>query len=120
MSQYVIVINGDEKAQKNATVEQHKQIFAEYMKYSEELAASGAMRGGEALEPSAKGLRITHKEGRRVVTDGPFAEAKEVVGGFYIIDVKTREEAIEWAAKCPGAKYGSVELRPVMSMNLPK
>jgi hypothetical protein len=113
MSQYMIVINSVEKAQAKATVEQNKEVMAAYMKYSEELAASGAMRGGEALEPSSKGARISHKEGRRIVTDGPFAEAKEVVGGFYIIDVKTREEAIEWAAKCPGAKYGTVELREV-------
>ncbi len=112
--QFMIVISGDEKAQANATVEHHKEVMASYMKYSAELAASGAMRGGEALEPSSKGVRITHQAGHRVVTDGPFAEAKEVVGGFYLIDVKTREEAIEWAAKCPAATYGSVELRPVM------
>ena len=113
MSQYMIVISSDEKAQAKATVEQTNEIMGEYMKYSEELAASGAMRGGEALEPSSKGARITHKEGRRVVTDGPFAEAKEVVGGFYLIETKTREEAVEWAAKCPGSKHGTVELREV-------
>lgn len=113
--QFLILINGDEKAQANATVGQQKEVMADYIKYSEDLAASGAMKGGEALEPSSKGSRISFKEGRRVVLDGPFAEAKEVIGGFYLIDVKTREEAIEWAAKCPGAKYGSVELRQVMT-----
>jgi hypothetical protein len=112
--QFLILISGDEKAQAKATVEQHNEIMGAYMKYSAELAASGAMKGGEALQPSAKGSRISHKDGRRVVLDGPFAEAKEVVGGFYLIDVKTREEAVEWAAKCPGAKYGTVELREVM------
>jgi hypothetical protein len=112
--QFLILISGDEKAQANATVEQHNEIMAAYMKYSKDLAASGYMKGGEALLPSSKGTRISHKEGRRVVLDGPFAEAKEVVGGFYLIDTPTREEAIEWAAKCPGAKYGSVELREVM------
>ncbi len=113
--QYLILINGDEKAQASASVGQQKEIMEDYIQYSKDLAASGAMKGGEALEPSSKGgARISHKEGRRVVIDGPFAEAKEVVGGFYLIDVKTREEALEWAAKCPGAKYGSVELRQVM------
>ena len=113
--EFLIVINGDEKAQAGATVGHQKEVMADYMKYSSDLAAAGVMKGGEALEPSAKGSRISFKEGRRVVLDGPFAEAKEVIGGFYLIDVKTREEAIEWAAKCPGAKYGSVELRQVMT-----
>ena len=112
--QFMIVINTDEKAQAKATVEQQKETFAAYMKYSEDLVKAGVMRGGEALEGSASGARISFKEGHRVVTDGPFAEAKEVVGGFYLIDVPTREEAIEWAAKCPGAKLGGVELRTVM------
>jgi hypothetical protein len=114
MAQYLILINSDEKAQAKATVEQQKEIFGAYMQYTEELTKAGVKLGGEALEPSNNGARISYKEGRRVVTDGPFAEAKEVIGGFYLIDVKTREEAIEWAAKCPGAKYGGVELRSVM------
>jgi hypothetical protein len=114
--QFLILISSDEKAKAKATVEQQKEVMTAYMKYSEDLGAAGAMKGGEALEPSSKlSARITFKEGRRVVIDGPFAEAKEVVGGFYIIDVKTREEAVEWAAKCPGAKYGTVELREVMT-----
>jgi hypothetical protein len=112
--QFAILITGDEKAQANATVGQQKEIMAEYMKYSSDLVAAGVMKGGEALTPSNTGKRISHKEGRRVVLDGPFAEAKEVIGGFYLIDVKTQAEAVEWAAKCPGAKYGTVELREVM------
>ena len=114
MAQYLILINSDEKAQAKATVEQQKEIFGAYMKYTEDLNKAGVMRGGEALENSSSGARISFKEGHRVVTDGPFAEAKEVIGGYYLIDVKTREEAIEWAAKCPGAKYGGVEVRSVM------
>ena len=113
MAQYLILINSDEKAQANATPDQQKEIMGAYMQYTAELQKSGVMLGGEALEPSAKGARIAYKDNRRVVTDGPFAEAKEVVGGYYLIDVKTREEAIEWAAKCPGAKHGGVEVRAV-------
>lgn len=114
MSQYLILINSDEKAQAKATVEQQKEVMGAYMKYSADLQKAGVMLGGEALEGSATGARIAYKEGRRVVTDGPFAEAKEVIGGYYLIDVKTREEAIEWAAQCPGAKHGGVEVRSVM------
>lgn len=115
MSQYMIVISSDERAAAKATVEQQKEIMAAYMKYSSDLKTAGVMVSGEGLEPTNSGARISWKEGHKVVTDGPFTEAKEVVGGFYVIDVKSREEAIEWASKCPGAKFGSVELRTVMT-----
>ena len=113
--QFMIVISSDEKAAAKATVEQQKEMHQAYMAYTDDLKKAGVMLHGDGLLPSSKGARISHKEGRRVVIDGPFTEAKEVVGGYYIIDVKSRDEAIEWAAKCPGAKSGSgVELREVM------
>jgi hypothetical protein len=114
--QFMIVISMDEKAMAKATVEQQKAISAEYMKYTEELQKAGVMRGGDALESSASGARISFEDGRRVVRDGPFSEAKEVIGGYYLVDVKSREEAIEWAAKCPGAKHAGVEVRSVRNM----
>jgi hypothetical protein len=114
--QYMIVILNDEKAAAKATVEQQKEVRSAYMKYTQELKAAGVLLAGEGLEPTSTGARITYKEGRRVVTDGPFSEAKEVVGGFYTIDVKNREEAVEWAGKCPGARFGTIELRSVMVM----
>lgn len=112
--QFMIVINTDEKAQAKATVEQQKEMTAAYFKYTNELKEAGILRGGEGLSSTADGARITFKEGRRVVTDGPFSEAKEVVGGFYVIETATRDEAIEWASKCPGAKTATVEVRSVM------
>ena len=113
--QFMIVIGTDEKAAAKRTVEQGKEEMAAWMKYSADLKNAGVMLTGEALEPSSKGARIASREGRTVVTDGPFTEAKEVVGGFYVIDVKSREEAIEWATKCPAVKYGTgVDLRQVM------
>ena len=115
MSQFLILITGDERAMAKATVEQQKEVMASYMKYSADLKSAGVMLGGEGLEPSASGARISWKEGHKVVTDGPFTEAKEVIAGFYMIDVKSRDEALEWAAKCPGAKLGAVEVRTVMT-----
>jgi hypothetical protein len=112
--QYLIVISSDEKAEAKATVEQQKEVQAAYMKYTDELKTGGVLRGGEGLEPTSKGARVIFKEGRRIVTDGPFAEAKEVVGGYYLIEVKSKEDAIEWASKCPGAHHGGVEVREVM------
>jgi hypothetical protein len=113
--QFMIVINTDEKAQAKATVEEQKATHEAYNAYTAELKSAGILRGGEGLNSSADGARISFKEGRRVVTDGPFSEAKEVVGGFYLIDVKSRDEAIEWAAQCPGARRASVEVRSVMT-----
>jgi hypothetical protein len=115
MSQYLILINTDEKAATKATVEQQKEMMGAYFKYTEELKKAGVFLAGEGLESSAKGARVTHREGRRIVTDGPFAEAKEVIGGFYLIEAKTRDEAIDWGAKCPAAQSGTgVEVRSVM------
>ena len=114
--QYMIVINRDEKALATTSDEDKKKIFGEYMKYTQDLKEAGVMLGGEALEPSNNAVRVSYKEGRRVLTDGPFTEAKELVGGFYLIDVKTKEEAVEWASRCPGARLTSVALWPVMMM----
>jgi hypothetical protein len=66
------------------------------------------------LAPSAAGIRIRIKSGRITVTDGPFAETKEVLGGYYLIDVETLDEALEWAAKIPSARYGHIEVRPIV------
>lgn len=113
--EFMIVISSDEKAEGKATVEQQKEMHAAYMTYTQDLQKAGVMLHGNALLPTSKGARIAYKEGRRVVLDGPFTEAKEVVGGYYVIDVESREEAIEWAGKCPGARQGGgVELREVM------
>ncbi len=112
--EFMIVINTDEKAAAKATVEQQKEMHAAYMAYTQELQKAGVMLHGNGLLPTSKGARISYKEGRRVVIDGPFAEAKEVVGGYYVIKVGSREEAVEWAAKCPGARHSGVELREVM------
>ena len=115
--QFLIVIyGGSEKEMATLHADKGAEMNAAYMKYTKEIAASGVMKGGEALLGSAHGAKITVREGRRNIIDGPFSEAKEVIGGFYLIDVKSREEAVEWAVKCPGALYGTIELREVMNI----
>ena len=69
---------------------------------------------GDGLYPTATATTVRVRDGERTVTDGPFAETKEQLGGFYVLDVKDLDEAIEWAAKIPGAQFGSIEIRPVM------
>ena len=83
------------------------------MAYNHSLEAAGVLRAGEGLHPPSMGARISFKGGQPTVMDGPFAEAKEVLGGFWIIDVASRAEAIEWAKKCPGADNEMIEVRQI-------
>ena len=92
-----------------------EQLLSEMGKFNEEMAAAGVMLSGDGLRASSKGARVSFGgEGERTVTDGPFAETKEQLGGFYVRDCKDLDEAIEWAAKIPGSQHGSVEVRPIM------
>jgi hypothetical protein len=78
-----------------------EQLFTSYMKFNEELHRAGVLVASEGLNPGGQGARIEVSHGKRAVVDGPFAESKELVGGFYILDVASREEAIQWALRCP-------------------
>jgi hypothetical protein len=112
---YLILINTDETQPVSEAGQ--KEMMEVYGKYTQELQKAGVMLAGDALFPSAKGgARIKVAGGKRTVTDGPFSEAKEVIGGYYLIQVKSREEAVEWAARCPGASHSGVEVREVVDM----
>jgi hypothetical protein len=96
---------------------------AAMMKYNEELAKAGVMIGGEGLHPPSMGARVSFPGGKAKVTDGPFAEAKEVIGGYWMIQAKSLAEAIEWAKRCPGSENETIEIRQVQEVedfqNLP-
>lgn len=85
----------------------------EWFEYSEQLARSGKLVGGEALEGTDTAATVRIRDGETLVTDGPFAETKEVLGGFYLIEADGFEEAKEWAARIPSTPYGSTEVRPI-------
>jgi hypothetical protein len=89
-------------------------LFEEYGTFTDAARASGKMLAGEPLQPISDATTVRVRDGKRSVTDGPFAETKEFLGGFYIFDCDTLDEAIDWAAKIPGAKYGSIEVRPIL------
>jgi len=89
---------------------------AAMMKYNEELQKAGVLLSLEGLHPPAMGARVSFPGGKAKVTDGPFAEAREVLGGFWMIDVASREEAIRWASRCPAAENETIEIRQVMEM----
>jgi hypothetical protein len=113
---YMILISGDEKSEPQASSADRDQVFAAYMKYTQDLQKAGVYLAGDALMPTATGARVAVRDGKRTIVDGPFAEAKEVIGGYYLIQVKSKEEAVEWASRCPGAHHGTVEVRHVLDL----
>lgn len=89
------------------------EIVTAMRKYTDAMRKAGVLLLAEGLHPSSKATRITIENGKRVLTDGPFSEAKEMIAGFWLIQVKSREEALEWASRCPLSECGTVEIRPV-------
>jgi hypothetical protein len=90
---------------------------AAMMKYNESLQKAGVLLALDGLHPPSTGARVTFPGGKPKVTDGPFSEVKEVVGGYWMIQVKSREEAIEWASRCPGSENETIEIRQVQEMS---
>jgi hypothetical protein len=112
--QYLLTIYVDESRYADATPEDGAEMLAAYGAFGAEAERAGVLRGGEGLEPSSTAITVRVRDGDRLVTDGPFAETKEQLGGYYLVDCKDADEAIAWAAKIPGAQHGSVEVRPIM------
>ncbi|MCX5233431.1 YciI family protein [Streptomyces sp. NBC_00233] len=108
---YVVLIYRDES--KDGEVD-WGQLGRDYDAYYAAVVQAGVMRGGQKLQPSATATTVAVHEGERLVTDGPFAEAREQLGGFFVLECADLDEALEWAARCPGASHGTVEVRPVM------
>jgi hypothetical protein len=111
---YALTIYGDESARESTTEEQSNAVSQAYGALSQEMEAKGALVAGEGLYPTPTATTVRVRDGERSVTDGPFAETKEQLAGFYVLECKDIDEAIDWAAKVPGAQAGSVEIRPVM------
>ncbi len=111
---YLCLIYDDEKNWTEATEERTRAIFGEHTALYEDAKKAGAYVGGEGLQPIRTATTLRVRDGRAVHTDGPYAETKEQLGGFYLFDCKDLDEALAWAAKIPEAKTGAVEVRPVM------
>jgi hypothetical protein len=111
----LMIPKGYEQA-KPGTLPEAKAVEA-MMKYNEELQKAGVLLALEGLHPPSMGARISFASGKPKVTDGPFAEAIEVLGGFWMIQVKSKEEAIQWASRCPGSPNETIEVRQVMEMS---
>ena len=107
---FMVIVKADKSSE--AGVLPNRELLAEMGKFNEELAKAGVMLAGEGLQPSSKGARVKFSGNKRTVTDGPFAETKELVAGFWLWQVRSKEEAIEWLKRAP-FKEGEVEIRQV-------
>ena len=105
---FVVMVKATKDSE--AGVMPDEKMLAEMGKYNEELVKAGVMLAGEGLHPSSKGARVRFSGSKRTVIDGPFAETKELVAGFWIFQVKSREEAIEWVKRCPNPMPGESEI----------
>ena len=113
--QYMLLIYGAGDSWETLTPEQQQEIGAAYFAFSEELQTAGKMVAGDALQPTSTATSVRVRDGETLTTDGPFAETKEVLGGFYLIDVPNLDDAIDFAAAVPAARRGgSVEIRPLV------
>jgi hypothetical protein len=112
--QYLLLIHSDEQSYWSLSDEDKAALHEQYGALLAELQQSGAYVGGNQLQPTSKGVTVRVRDGEQVVTDGPFAETKEQLGGYYLIEAETLDEALEWAAKIPAARQGSIEVRPLM------
>jgi hypothetical protein len=114
---YLLLIYNDERQEQNFPPEKMGELMQRYGALSADLEKRKMMLAGEPLEPTSTATTVRVRNGRTMVTDGPFAETKEQLGGFYMIDAKNIDEALEVAARIPGAEYGCVEVRPVMDLS---
>ena len=112
--QYLLTIYADESRWAEATPESGQQLMAAYEAFGREASAAGVLRGGEGLQPTWTATTVRVRDGETLLTDGPFAETREQLGGYYLLDCADLDEAIRWAAKIPDAANGCVEVRPVM------
>ena len=112
--QYLLLIHDDEAHWGDMPEDERNTIYGEYMKFTEDVQNAGVLLGANQLQPAGTATVVHVEDGKTLTTDGPFAETKEVLGGYYLIDVETLDEALEWAAKIPSTRYGHIEVRPIV------
>ena len=111
--QYLLMIYGNEAGMLSASKERAGQIMAAYAAYTEAMKKAGVYVGGNRLQPTASATTVRVPDGKTNVLDGPFAETKEQLGGYYLIEAPDLDAALSWAARCPGAVRGAIEIRPI-------
>ena len=113
---YALLICTDEKEYESMGPEEGAAMLADYSRWMDEMNERGILQGGERLRPTTDSTTVRVRDGETLTSDGPFAETKEQIGGFFLVDCKDLDEALEVAAKIPSAAHGTVEVRPVWEM----
>jgi hypothetical protein len=111
---FLLTIYGEESGWGDASPEEIGQVMAAYEAFGRAAAEAGVLVGGEGLQPTSTATTVRVRDNETLTTDGPFAETREQLGGYYLLDCSDLDDAIGWAARIPGAQNGSVEVRPVM------
>jgi hypothetical protein len=114
---YLLMIYCDEAADAKRSKEELDQEMGAYWAFTNDVKGSGAYVAGEALHPTSTATTVRVRDGKTLTTDGPFAETKEQMGGYYVVDCKNLDEAIQWAAKIPHASISSIEVRPIVDFS---
>ena len=117
--QYLLIIAREDSYITEASPEQREQTTKAFMAYTKALMEAGIMLGGNALQPSSTASTVRIRDGRTQVLDGPFADTKEQLGGYYLIEAPHMDAALEWAARCPAAAFGAMEVRQIMETARP-
>jgi hypothetical protein len=113
---YMLLICSEENAIGAMSPGEGSAMLAEYEAFGEEMGRRGVLQGGERLRPTSDATTVQVRHGEVLTADGPFAETKEQIGGYYVVDCKDLDEAIEVASKIPGARLGTIEVRPIWEM----
>ena len=116
---YMLLIHDSEQALSALSDEELKQIMADYRRFSEQIRASGHYRAGSQLQPTSMATSVRVRNGKRLVTDGPFAETREQLGGYFLVEAKDLDEAIGLAERVPSARIGTIEIRPLVETPTP-
>jgi hypothetical protein len=114
--QYLLLIYGNEAGMQAASKADTEKVVAAYGAYTEAIKKAGVMAGSNRLRPTTSASTVRVADGKTKVLDGPYAETKEQLAGYYLIDVPDLDAALSWAARCPGASFGAIEVRPVWTM----
>ena len=114
--QYLLMLYSNETAWPKMTKAEQEQGVAAYQAYTEALKNAGVYKGSNRLQPTAAATKVRLADGKPQVLDGPYIDSKEQLGGYYLIEAPDLDAAISWAARCPGASHGTVEVRPIWAM----
>src|SRR4051794_11569352 len=113
---YALLICGDESADAALSPDELQARMAKYMEWGEEMGRRGLLQGGERLRPTTDATTVQVRDAKVLTSDGPFAETKEQIGGYFVVDCQDLDDAIDVASKLPGARHGTVEVRPIWEM----